>query len=141
MPAHNIFPGRGITGRNSISPSLRSGCCSFAALRIASITPAEVGQIYHLGMGGSGTTVPLEARVTCMRGAMGLAHGMSVASGDSQFFFNLSDNHRLDNQYTVFGRVIQGLEVMDQIHQGDRIKSVRRVTKSAAGQRRGPAAR
>jgi len=109
--------------------------------KIAAITPAEVTQLYHLGLGGSGRTVPLEASATCVRGTLGLARGATPDSGDSQFFFNLADNHRLDNQYTVFGKVIAGLDVMDRIQQGDRIKSIRRVRKPAGGQRRGPKAR
>jgi cyclophilin family peptidyl-prolyl cis-trans isomerase len=98
--------------------------------KIADITPSEVTQRYHLGMGGSGKTVPLEAVAPCMRGTLGLGRGLSPDSGDCQFFFNLSDNHRLDNQYTVFGKVIQGLDIMDAIRQGDRIKSFRRVRKN-----------
>jgi cyclophilin family peptidyl-prolyl cis-trans isomerase len=95
--------------------------------KIADISPSEVTQKYRLGIGGSGKTVPLEAVAPCMRGSVGLGRNFSPDSGDSQFFFNLSDNHRFDNQYTVFGKVIQGLDVMGAIRQGDRIKSVRRV--------------
>jgi peptidyl-prolyl cis-trans isomerase B (cyclophilin B) len=103
--------------------------------KIASIPSAEAAQLFRLGLGGSGTTVPLEATVPCSRGTVGLGHSMSPDSGDSQFFFNLSDNHRLDNQYTVFARVVKGLDVMEAIHQGDRIKTVRRVAGSARPRR------
>ena len=92
---------------------------------IAKISPAEASQLYGLGAGGSGKTVPLEATLPCVRGTLGLARNMSLNSGDSQFFFNLVDNHKLDNQYCVFGRVVIGLDVMDRIRQGDRIKSMR----------------
>lgn len=95
--------------------------------KLATISPNDAAQIYHLGLGGSGKTVPLEATLPLIRGSLGLARGSDTNSGDSQFFFNLSDNHRLDNQYTVFGKVIRGLDVMDKIHQGDRIKSIRRI--------------
>ena len=95
--------------------------------KIASLTPSEVAQLYRLGLGGSGKSVALEASAPCTRGTLGLGHSLDPDSGDSQFFFNLSDNHRLDNQYTVFGRVTRGLEVMDAIQQGDRIKTIRRV--------------
>ena len=101
--------------------------------KIASITPNEAAQVYRLGLGGSGKTVPLEATAPCMRGTVGLGHSANPDSGDSQFFFNLSDNHRLDNQYTVFGKVVRGLDVMDAIRQGDRIKSVRRVPRTGKG--------
>lgn len=109
--------------------------------KLASITPTEVSQLFHLGLGGSGKTVPLEANAACVRGTLGLARSASPDSGDSQFFLNLADNHRLDNQYTVFGKVVEGLAVMDHIQQGDRIKSIRRVTKPGGALRRGPLAR
>ena len=95
--------------------------------KIADISPSEVTQRYRLGLGGSGRTVPLEAVIPCVRGSVGLAHNMSPDSGDSQFFFNLSDNHRLDNQYTIFARVVSGMDVVDHIRQGDRIRTVKRV--------------
>ena len=101
--------------------------------KLASLTPAEVSQTYRLGIGGSGKTVPLEAVATCVRGTIGLGHGAGEDSGDSQFFFNLGNNHRLDNQYTVFGKVVRGAEVMDSIRQGDRIRYIRRTTPAAKG--------
>jgi cyclophilin family peptidyl-prolyl cis-trans isomerase len=101
--------------------------------KIASISPTEAAQLYNLGVGGSGKTVPLEATVPCARGTLGLGRSISPDSGDSQFFFNLTENHRLDNQYTVFAKVVRGLDVMDTLRQGDRIKTIRRVGKSGRG--------
>ena len=54
-----------------------------------------------------------------------LARSQDPNSGDSQFFFNLKDNHFLDGNYCVFGKVTKGLDVMDKIRQGDKIKSFR----------------
>ncbi|HLJ56653.1 MAG TPA: peptidylprolyl isomerase, partial [Chthonomonadaceae bacterium] len=109
--------------------------------KIAGIPSADAARLYHLGAGGSGETVPLEAGGVCLRGTIGLARGVDPNSGDSQFFFNLADNHRLDSQYTVFGRVVSGADVMDRIEQGDRVKSIRRVKLSARTPRRGRASR
>lgn len=59
-----------------------------------------------------------------LRGTVAVARGADPASGTAQFFFNLVDNRRLDfagNQsgltwgYTVFGKVIKGMEVVDKI--------------------------
>ena len=59
-----------------------------------------------------------------LRGTMAVARGADPSSGTSQFFFNLVDNRRLDfvgNQsgltwgYTVFGKVIKGMDVVDKI--------------------------
>lgn len=92
---------------------------------IADISAEQAGQQYGLGMGGSGKTVPLEAKRPHERGTLGLARSQDPNSGDSQFFFNLKDNHQLDSGYCSFGKVVKGLDVMDKIKQGDRIKSIR----------------
>ncbi|HZT43165.1 MAG TPA: peptidylprolyl isomerase [Chthonomonadaceae bacterium] len=93
--------------------------------KIADIPWQEAGEKYHLGEGGSGQTVPLEATLPHDRGTLGLARASDPNSGDSQFFLNFVPNHRLDNQYTVFGKIVKGLDVLDKIHQGDRIKTMR----------------
>lgn len=80
-----------------------------------------------LGEGGSGVTVPLEAGGAHERGSLGLARTQDPNTGDSQFFFNLVANHSLDGGYTVFGKVVSGLNVMDTIKQGDKIVSVREI--------------
>lgn len=98
--------------------------------KIAQMTPEDAARVYGLGGGGSGKTVPLEADVPQTRGTVGLARSQAPDSGDSQFYFNLVDNHGLDNQYCVFGKVTKGLDVMDSIRQGDKIKSIRIVAKS-----------
>jgi peptidyl-prolyl cis-trans isomerase B (cyclophilin B) len=45
-------------------------------------------------------------------------------TGGSQFFLTLSPQPHLDGGYTVFGQVVAGDEVMDQIRLGDRIEAV-----------------
>ncbi|MDE2126927.1 MAG: peptidylprolyl isomerase [Armatimonadetes bacterium] len=93
--------------------------------------PAVVAS-HNIGDGGSGTTVPLEATMPHTRGTLGLARSNDPTSGDSQFFFNLVDNHRLDSQYCVFGKILKGLKVMDSIKQGDRIVSLTLTKQSKA---------
>jgi peptidyl-prolyl cis-trans isomerase B (cyclophilin B) len=46
-------------------------------------------------------------------------------SGGSQFFITLSPQPHLDAKYTVFGRVVSGMDVVDRIQQWDVIRSVR----------------
>ncbi len=93
--------------------------------KIADIPSEAVGEKYQLGAGGSGTTVPLEAKQPHERGTLGLARSQAPDSGDSQFFFNLADNHQLDEGYCVFGKITKGLDIMDKIKQGDKITSIR----------------
>jgi cyclophilin family peptidyl-prolyl cis-trans isomerase len=51
-------------------------------------------------------------------------------TGDAQMFINLVDNARLDHEYTVFARVCsdRGMDVVDQIQEGDKISRVRVTT-------------
>jgi len=93
--------------------------------KIADIPSQQAAQEFGLGIGGSGKTVPLEAKMPHERGTLGLARSSDPHSGDSQFFFNLKDNHTLDAGYCVFGKITKGLDVMDKLRQGDKIKSIR----------------
>jgi cyclophilin family peptidyl-prolyl cis-trans isomerase len=53
------------------------------------------------------------------RGTIGAARSSSPNSANSQFFINFSDNHFLNRQYTVYGRVISGMEHVDKITRGE----------------------
>jgi peptidylprolyl isomerase len=53
------------------------------------------------------------------RGTLGAARSSSPDSANSQFFINFSDNHFLNRQYTVYGRVIDGMEHVDAITRGE----------------------
>ncbi len=92
---------------------------------ISDITADEVSAKYGLGSGGSGAKVPLEAKGSHTMGTVGLARSQAEDSGDSQFFFNIADNTRLDSGYCVFGKVVKGEDVMMKLRQGDKIESVR----------------
>ncbi|MGR3490443.1 MAG: peptidylprolyl isomerase [Shimia sp.] len=53
------------------------------------------------------------------RGTLGAARSANPDSANSQFFINFSDNHFLNRQYTVYGRVIEGMEHVDAIKRGE----------------------
>ena len=53
------------------------------------------------------------------RGVLSMARAQSPNSANSQFFICLADATFLDGQYTVWGRVIEGMEHVDQIKLGD----------------------
>ena len=65
------------------------------------------------GLGGSGKTVPLEICSTLHNdyGYLGMARSTDPNSGSSQFYINLANNTSLNGQYTVFGKVISGIDV------------------------------
>ena len=52
------------------------------------------------------------------RGTLGIST-RGRDTGDSQIFINLVDNYRLDHNYTVFARVVDGMENVDRIQEGD----------------------
>lgn len=56
--------------------------------------------------------------------------GMSTRghhTGDAQWFVNLKDNPRLIQDYTVFAEVVEGIEVVDRIMEGDVVESIREI--------------
>jgi cyclophilin family peptidyl-prolyl cis-trans isomerase len=66
--------------------------------------------------------VPIESRNALVnkRGSVAMARNLDRNSATSQFYINLSDNQQLDRSahsfgYTVFGQVIEGMEVVDRI--------------------------
>jgi cyclophilin family peptidyl-prolyl cis-trans isomerase len=60
-----------------------------------------------------------------LRGTVGMALDPWPDTGGSQWFITHSPQPHLDARYTVFGRVISGMEVVDQIQQGDVVRRVR----------------
>ena len=53
------------------------------------------------------------------RGTIGAARSSSPNSANSQFFINFKDNHFLNRQYTVYGRVVSGMDLVDAITKGE----------------------
>ncbi|HXH84278.1 MAG TPA: peptidylprolyl isomerase, partial [Candidatus Tectomicrobia bacterium] len=62
------------------------------------------------------------------RGVLGMARSDDPHSAGSQVYIMLGPAHFLNRQYTAFGRVVRGMEVVDRIKVGDRIASIRVVS-------------
>ncbi|MDM7460014.1 MAG: peptidylprolyl isomerase [Paracoccus sp. (in: a-proteobacteria)] len=73
------------------------------------------------GTGGSDLPdLPAEfSKLPHDRGTLGAARSQNPNSANSQFFINFKDNHFLNGQYTVYGRVIEGMEHVDKIARGE----------------------
>jgi peptidylprolyl isomerase len=73
------------------------------------------------GTGGSDLPdLPAEfSKLPHDRGTIGAARSSSPNSANSQFFINFADNHFLNGQYTVYGRVIEGMAHVDRIARGE----------------------
>ncbi len=81
------------------------------------------------GTGGPGYTIDCELDGDNQyhdRGVLSMAHA-GRNTGGSQFFIchNRKNTAHLDRRHTVFGKVVKGLDVIDDIGQGDRIDTVR----------------
>jgi cyclophilin family peptidyl-prolyl cis-trans isomerase len=77
------------------------------------------------GNGGPGHQIRCEINMQpYTRGALGMALS-GKDTGGSQWFVTHSPQPHLDGGYTVFGRVVEGLEVVDRITRGDRIRTIR----------------
>jgi cyclophilin family peptidyl-prolyl cis-trans isomerase len=76
------------------------------------------------GTGGSGKPIGV-AEITKTRthvlGAVAMAHAGDPAKADSQFYVTLAPAARLNGQYTVFGKVISGMDVVQKTVAEDRI--------------------
>ncbi len=79
-----------------------------------------------IGSGGSGKKVAYEdSGFSNDEGAVGLAAIPGDRnSGDSQFYILLTRARFLDGNYTVFGQVVHGMDVVKKIERGDRITNV-----------------
>ena len=93
---------------------------------------AQTGDVQHgdmedgfnirmAGTGGSSLpNVPAEfSKLPHDRGTLGAARSANPDSANSQFFINFNDNNFLNGQYTVYGRVISGMEHVDAITRGE----------------------
>lgn len=85
----------------------------------------QTGDPTGSGAGGSGVKLPLEPNdIQHIKGTIGIARSMDPKSGDSQFYISLTTLPHLDHKYTVFGQVIEGLEILPKISKGDKILSI-----------------
>ncbi len=89
------------------------------------------------GTGGGGSKKPdLPAEFTKqphVRGACSMARTANPNSANSQFFICLADSKFLDNQYTVWGEVIAGMEHIDALPKGEPPRSPGKIVSMKAG--------
>ena len=79
---------------------------------------------YNPGRAGTGGSdlpdLPAEfSKLPHERGTIGAARSQNPNSANSQFFINFKDNSFLNGQYTVYGRVLSGMEHVDKIARGE----------------------
>ncbi|MCV6586304.1 MAG: peptidylprolyl isomerase [Marinibacterium sp.] len=98
------------------------------------VANGNMEQDFNLRMAGTGGSshpdLPAEfSGIPHDRGTLGAARSQNPNSANSQFFINFNDNHFLNRQYTVYGRVIAGMEHVDAITRGEPPASPDRMIK------------
>jgi peptidyl-prolyl cis-trans isomerase B (cyclophilin B) len=88
----------------------------------------QAGCPYGTGTGGPGYTIKCELTGNNQyhdKGVLSMAHA-GRDTGGSQFFIchNRENTQHLDRQHTVFGKVYEGLDVIDQLRKGDEIVKI-----------------
>jgi peptidylprolyl isomerase len=95
---------------------------------------AQTGDPTGTGMGGSGKKLRAEfSKQSHNRGTVSMARSQDPNSGDSQFFICLADAPWLNNQYTVWGEVIEGMENVDKNKRGEPVKDPDKITRVSVG--------
>ena len=80
---------------------------------------AQTGDPTGTGMGGSGKKLKAEfSSPPHIRGTLSMPRAQDPNSADSQFFICFAPAQFLDRQYTVWGRVVEGMEFVDMIKKG-----------------------
>ncbi|HET7679071.1 MAG TPA: peptidylprolyl isomerase [Xanthobacteraceae bacterium] len=92
---------------------------------------AQTGCPHGTGTGGSGKKLKAEFnREPHVRGTVSMARAQDPHSGDSQFFICFDDARFLDGQYTVWGKVTEGMENVDKIKRGEPVQNPDKIVKA-----------
>ena len=111
---HRVIPGFMIQGGDPNSKDLD---------RMNDGTGGRAGKFFGIGRENDSEswTVPAEFNDTPhQRGTLSMARSQNIDSGSSQFFICHDNAPFLDGQYTVFGQLISGIEVVDEIVNSER---------------------
>jgi peptidylprolyl isomerase len=85
---------------------------------------AQTGDPTGTGSGGSGHKLKAEfSKEKHVRGTCSMARTSDPNSADSQFFIMFAPSSHLDGQYTVWGKVVSGMEFVDAIKKGDQARN------------------
>jgi peptidylprolyl isomerase len=89
---------------------------------------AQTGCPQGTGTGGSGQKLKAEfSREKHVRGTVSMARSQNPDSADSQFFICFAESPWLNGQYTVWGKVTQGMENVDKIKRGEPVTDPDRI--------------
>ena len=94
---------------------------------------AQTGDPKGDGTGGSDLpNIPAEFTPTPYKvGSVGMARSQSPNSANSQFFICFADAPFLDRKYTVWGKVVSGMENVDKIKRGEPVRDPDKIVKAS----------
>lgn len=108
---------------------IQGGCPNTREMTPGQVARGEAGPFGHPGTGGPGYRIRQEfttnPRNSHEDGALAMARSSDPDSAGSQFYFCLGPQHGLDSGYTVFGRTVEGMDVIGALRAGDVIDSIR----------------
>lgn len=85
---------------------------------------AQTGCPQGTGTGGSGKKLKAEfSREKHVRGTCSMARAASPDSADSQFFIMFDNSPHLDGKYSIWGQVVEGIELVDNIKKGSSLNN------------------
>lgn len=106
------------------------GCPTTRSMGPAQVLAAAQGVIrgMHPGTGDARYTIIDEwegnPKNVHRLGSLCMAHKSAPNSGSCQFYFSLGEQPEFDDKYTVFGQVVEGLDIIDQLAIGDAIRGI-----------------
>lgn len=93
--------------------------------RVVASFVIQTGDPTATGSGGPGYQIKFEkSPLKHVKGALGMARSNDPNSAGSQFYITLASTPHLDGSYVVFGVTTEGMEVVENIRQGDSLESV-----------------
>jgi peptidylprolyl isomerase len=96
---------------------------------------AQTGCPHGTGTGGSGKKLKAEfSQEKHVRGTVSMARAQNPDSADSQFFICFQESPWLNGQYTVWGKVTAGMEIIDKIKRGEPVANPDRIISAKMGQ-------
>jgi cyclophilin family peptidyl-prolyl cis-trans isomerase len=114
-----------ITVNNFVSLARKKFYDGLVCHRVVPAFVVQCGDPSGTGSGGPGYTIPDEASpLKHSAGAIAMAKSSAPNSAGSQFYITLAPQPSLDGQYTVFGRVIAGMDVLQKLVPGDKMIAV-----------------
>lgn len=125
QPSPFVVQGGDPLSANPMTPPSQYGQGSFIENGEARLIPLEIrlkqDQVPTYGQELTAPGITRELALVHQRGALAMARSADPNSASAQFYVALQALPELDGRYAVFGRVSEGMEVIDRIEQGDRI--------------------